>query len=106
MLPPEPKPFRIDNQSAIRVAKSNDPTKHRKFIDLRHHYLAHHTKKKTIDIKHVPTTDMLLDLSTMLLTPAPFLKLCEQLNVCLRTPLPAHHITHKDASRHCDGGVR
>ena len=88
ILPPSPTPFRIDIQSAIRVAKNSGPTKRRKFIDLRHHYLAHQTTVKAIDIKHISTKEMLADILTKPLTPAPFTTVTRQLQVCEPTPLP------------------
>ena len=39
MLPNAATPIYIDNMATIRIAKNTGPTKRRKYIDLRHHFL-------------------------------------------------------------------
>lgn len=56
MLLNMPTPLLIDNQSTIQVAKNTGPTKRRKFIHLRHHYVTHCTQKGGIAISHVSTS--------------------------------------------------
>ena len=41
-----PTPHFIDNRSAIIIAENKAPTKGRKCIDLRHHYLQNHVEKR------------------------------------------------------------
>ena len=72
MLSPHPTPLFMDNQSAIRVARNTGPTKRRKFIDLQHHFLSHHTRKSTIVLKHFPGADMFADIFTKPLRSEPF----------------------------------
>ena len=50
-----PTPHHIDNRSAILIAMSKAPTKRRKYIDIRHHYLQHHVADNTITVYRIPT---------------------------------------------------
>ena len=89
MLSPQPTPFFMDNQCAIRVVRNTGPTKRRKFIDLRHHFLSHHANNGNIVLKHVPSADMLAGIFTKLLRSEPLRKLTEKLQITTAPPVPA-----------------
>ncbi|CDF34544.1 unnamed protein product [Chondrus crispus] len=44
------------------IATNTAPTRRRKFIHLRHHYLRSHHRNRSIQITHIPTQDMLVDI--------------------------------------------
>lgn len=54
---PEPTHY-IDNKSAIQIAENQAPTRHRKFIDIRHYYLQHHLKNGKFTLQHILTGAM------------------------------------------------
>ena len=84
MTPSDPKPHHIDNQSAILIASSKAPTKQRKYIDIRHHYLQHHAASNTIDLNRIPTDRMLADIFTKPLHRERFQELRKALSITTR----------------------
>ena len=60
----DPTPHHIENRSAILIASNRAPTKQRKYIDIRHHYLQHHVTTEAIAVQRVPTQEMLADVFT------------------------------------------
>ena len=70
-----------DNQGCIALAKnpvSHDRTKH---IDIRYHFIREQIEAKTIDVRYLPTEDMLADLLTKGMTKERHLKLCGEMNL-------------------------
>ena len=80
----------MENQAAIQVAKQTGPTKKRKYIDLRRHYLHHHIKHGNIILHHVPSGQMLADPFTRPLKP-PFRRIVGGLNI---PQYPVRHSLH------------
>ena len=76
-----------DNQGCIALAKnpvSHDRTKH---IDIRYHFIREQIEAKTIDVRYLPTEDMLADLLTKGMTKERHLKLCGEMNLIGRKEL-------------------
>lgn len=78
-------PHHIDNSSAVLIASNKEPTKQRKYIDIRHHYLQHHANDATIAVRRTPTQHMLADIFTKPLHRDRFQNLRTALNI---TPRP------------------
>lgn len=57
-------PLRVDKKAAILVANQSAATKHRKYIDLSHHFLQELVNTKRISIAHTPSANMLADILT------------------------------------------
>ena len=87
LLPPAPTPLYVDNQAAIAIAKNTAPTRKRKFIELRHHFLRAHIRRGSIKIMHVPSRDMLADLLTKPSEKAKFVPLNKRIGI---EPPPQH----------------
>ena len=75
----------IDNQSAIHVANSTGPTKRRKFIDLRHHYLTHQATMVTMAIAHVSTDEQIAGILTKPLRRQAYARLLSKLQLTKHT---------------------
>lgn len=82
--PTSPIPHNVDNRSAMLIALNQAPTKQRKYIDVRHHYLQHHVNRQTIRILRIPTADMTADIFTKPLHRDRFILLRMALNITLR----------------------
>lgn len=50
-----PLTMKIENQTAIGAVLNRFPSKPRRYIDLRHHYLRHHISPNNITIQHMPS---------------------------------------------------
>ena len=79
--PQQPTALHIDNQATIRVALKSVPTKRRKLIDIRHHYLHDHIAKKIITLHHIPSSANPSDLFTKPLGRLRFQELISALNL-------------------------
>ena len=66
----EPMPILCDNQSAIKLALNTAYQPRTKHIDIRHHFLRQHLKKKDITIDYVNTEKNLADVLTKAVTKA------------------------------------
>lgn len=80
---PEPTHY-IDNKSAIQIAENQAPTRHRKFIDIRHHYLQHHFKNGNFTLQHILTGAMLTNKLTKPLQRQNFTTLWDSFNILHR----------------------
>jgi transposase InsO family protein len=60
------KPIRIyeDNQSAIKLIKTGESRNKTKHIDVKYHFVTDLEKKKIIEIRYCPTTEMIADMMT------------------------------------------
>lgn len=87
--PFSPTPHYIDNCSAMLIATNRAPTKLRKYIHIRHHYLQHPTAQHHIVQKRIPTTNMLADILTKPLHREHPSTLRQQLNI---TPCPIQNV--------------
>ena len=76
-----PTPHFIDNRSAIIIAENKAPTKRRKYIDLRHHYLQHHVEKQRTTLHRISTELMKADILTKPLPRQRFEKLRSEIQV-------------------------
>ena len=81
MLWKAPTPMYIDNMATIRIAKNTSPTKRRKYIDLRHHFLHAQVAQQRIRAVHIPSQQMLADALTKPLKRGPFQHLVSSMNV-------------------------
>ena len=79
-----PTPHHIDNRSAVLIAASKAPTKRRKYIDIRHHYLQHHVADNAITVHRIPTHQMQADIFTKPLHRARFQELRAALHIIPR----------------------
>lgn len=95
-----PTTFFIDNQSAILIAKNKGPTNRRKFIDLRHHYLIHQARTKTIHITHISSAKMLADILTKPLGHLQIRSLATRLHII---PHPPKTPTNADSASETGG---
>lgn len=50
-----------DNQSAVKIAESDNYRPRSKHIDVRHHYLKERIQDGTISIQRIPTNEMVAD---------------------------------------------
>lgn len=64
---------RLNNNAAVLVANRTSPTKHRKYIDLRHQILQHFVKRGDLAVNHTPSISMLADILTKFLENNPSL---------------------------------
>lgn len=53
-----PTPLHIDNSAAAHMARQQAPTKRRKCIDIKYHFLQDTIKQNAIKVVRVPTHDM------------------------------------------------
>jgi hypothetical protein len=60
----EPTEIRIDNKSAIELAKNPGDHERTKHIDVRFHFIREHIKDKTIRVVHVQSNDQAADILT------------------------------------------
>ena len=56
--------LRVDNSSAIELAKNPAFHSRTKHIDVRYHYIRMAIEKKWIKLKHVPSKEQLADIMT------------------------------------------
>ena len=54
-------PLRVDKTAVIKLATNTAPTKLRKLIDIKNHYLAELQAARLIDLQHVPSGDNVAD---------------------------------------------
>ena len=59
----------IDDQAAISVVISTEPTNRTEFIDIKHHHIQEHIKKGSIKVHHIHTADNIADLLTQITGP-------------------------------------
>ena len=74
-------PLKVDNNATILVANQIAPTKHRKYIDLRFHFLEDLVKSNRVAVQHTPSANMLADILTKPLKRHIFHKLRAALNI-------------------------
>ena len=104
--PKPPASLLIDNYSAIQVARNTSPTKHRKYIDLRHHFIQDLIQTERLRVEHTPSLTMLADILTKPMKPQRFHSLRSSLNVVPPPPRTAisvqgtdrAHISHADSN--------
>ena len=77
----EASPLFVDNQAALLIAKNKAPTKRRKYIDIRYHFLLEHTKLSNITVEHTPSAMMVADIPTKATKPQSFLALRKALRM-------------------------
>ena len=75
LLPKGATPVYIDNQAAIAAASITAPTKKRKYIQLRFHFLRIMQETKQIRLLKMPTKSMLADICTKAMKKADFLRI-------------------------------
>ena len=97
--PKTPTPFYIDNEAAIKIATNQAPTRKRKFIHLRYHYLRDRVQTKNIAIKHIDSANMIADIFTKPLPRQRFLHNCSLLQV----ENPPEHELKRTPSSHRQG---
>lgn len=69
-----PPTFYVNKDSAVQIGNSTAPTKKRKHIDIKHHYLQEHVTNKRLLLKNIPGTHMKADALTKVLPKPAFLK--------------------------------
>ena len=74
-------PLLCDNESAIRMADNPIEHSRTKHIDIRHHFLRDHQKKRDIEVFYVSTENQLADIFTKPLDEKTFCRLRSELNV-------------------------
>ena len=58
----EPTEIRIDNKSAIELAKNPVHHERSKHIDVRFHFIREHVKEKDVQLNHVMSRDQVADI--------------------------------------------
>ena len=81
MLPNAATPMYIDNMATIRIAKNTGPTKRRKYIDLRHHFLHAQVARRRLCPVYIPSKHMLADALTKPLKRQAFRYLLTKMNI-------------------------
>lgn len=71
--------IKIDNQSAIHVAKNPECHKRLKHIDIKYHFVRQKVENKIVCLEYVPSGDQLADICTKGLSKVTFAKLREML---------------------------
>ena len=61
---PQQKSIRIDNKSAIELAKNPVHHERSKHIDVRFHFIREHVKEKNVHLRHVASRDQIADVLT------------------------------------------
>lgn len=64
-----PSPFFVDNTSAIACANNESLKSRSKHIDRRYHFIREQIQARSLEVHHVPTTEMLADFLTKPLGP-------------------------------------
>ncbi|TPX57653.1 hypothetical protein PhCBS80983_g03711 [Powellomyces hirtus] len=74
-----------DNQGCIALARN--PTSHArtKHIDIRHHFIREAIANQHVDLEYCPTKDVAADLLTKSLPSPQFAKLCEVLDLGIKS---------------------
>lgn len=67
--------LRCDNQGAISISKNDIDHKHTKHIEIKHHGIRDALKKKTVELKWIPTEFQIADLFTKSLSKIRFKEL-------------------------------
>lgn len=75
-------PLLCDSTSAISVAKNLVLRSKTKHIDVRYHFLRDHVKKGDIELKHIDTSQQLVDILTKPLDQSTFARLRGEFGVC------------------------
>jgi len=70
-----------DNQGCIALAKNPVAHERTKHIDIRYHFIREQIEENTIDVKYLPTEEMLADLLTKGMTKERHMKLCGKLHL-------------------------
>eukprot|EP00178_Gracilaria_changii_P023027 TRINITY_DN68_c0_g1_i13.p1 TRINITY_DN68_c0_g1~~TRINITY_DN68_c0_g1_i13.p1 ORF type:complete len:1094 (-),score=78.92 TRINITY_DN68_c0_g1_i13:769-4050(-) len=81
LLTHHPTTHYVDNQSAVLIAENQAPTKRKKYLDLRYHYLQHQIGANAIQLKRIPTAEMLADIFTKPLHRSRFQGLRNQMHI-------------------------
>ena len=71
----------MDKQAAVMIAKNKAPTKRRKYIDIRYHFLLEHTKLGNITVEHTPSAMMVARILTKATKPQSFLAMRKALRM-------------------------
>jgi Reverse transcriptase (RNA-dependent DNA polymerase) len=69
--------IRVDNKSAIELAKNPVHHERSKHIDVRYHSIREHIKEKEVQVTHVPSNDQVADIFTKAL-PRPLFENCRR----------------------------
>ena len=105
--PNPPASLLMDNSSDIQIARNTSPTKHRKYIDLRHHFIQDLIQTERLRVEHTPSFSILADILTKPLKPERFRSLQNSLNIVTppsRTAISVQgtdreHVSHADSNR-------
>ena len=98
-LPDAPTPFMIDNAAAIAAACNTAPTKKRKFIQLRHHFLREAHEQRFIDICKTESNNMLADIYTKAMKRPAFIRIRNMLQMETERPETAALTSEKHSNQ-------
>ena len=82
----QPTPLHIDNQSAIKIAQTQEKTRKSKCIDVRHHYLKQLEKDGIVQATCAPTNRMRADFLTKQLKPQKYRANLQHCNITAECP--------------------
>lgn len=74
-------PLAMENQGALAIARKSAPTKHSKYIDVRHHLIRDMTARKLIAPYFMRSANLTADVMTKPLTPATYRHYCQNLSI-------------------------
>jgi hypothetical protein len=75
------KLLRVDNQSAIAIAKNDEHRPRTKHVDIKWHWIRDRIAGKTLQLEYVPTAEQVADIFTKQLQPRQHQYLCKRLGL-------------------------
>ena len=73
--------LKIDAQGALDLATNIRFSQKTKYIDIRYHFIRDYINTKDIELKHIPTIEMIADILTKPLARPAFKLLCLKLSI-------------------------
>jgi len=77
----DPSVLRMDNQSAIAIAKNPQSYNRTKYTEVRHHYLRSKVEEEELELEHIPTGDRVADPLTKALNKEKHSKFAKEMGV-------------------------